>query len=257
MEENIVWYDYSLKTTKESAADVLASLDSEIQKVPDDGLFIFLFGGHGGRTTKNRPDMAPKGKTNYAEYLCLGNGVDHSAYGKVFDYELWDEFKKCRGRVFAVFDCCKAGTMYKDMHESDKYGTSSPELVDLPGGEQIDVYDDDYSMLHASVNATLDKMWLPNVPVYAKIKKDDGVRICAFSASPEQGSEQGNKTTGGKFMQYLTDKWNSTYRRRKTTYQQLFHDSYIGHRQIVTETTGRSICSFSDGFRPYEYSMFR
>ena len=82
---------------------VVQMVKDMIEKVPEDGIFILTYSGHGGSQrfadTKNEDD----GKD---EFLCL-----YDTYLK--DDDIWDMVTKCKGRVFLFFDCCHSETMFR------------------------------------------------------------------------------------------------------------------------------------------------
>lgn len=80
------------------------ALVDQIAKVPEDGLFIFTYSGHGGQN--NRSSSAKDETDGRDEFLCLYDGG-------LIDNDLWEMFNQCKGRVFVVFDCCHSGTMYR------------------------------------------------------------------------------------------------------------------------------------------------
>ena len=90
---------------KQSTVDaVRKALTNQIEKVPEDGLFIFTYSGHGGQT--NYKPVASNETDGKDEFLCLFDGY-------ILDDELWTIFNKCKGRVFVVFDCCHSSTMFR------------------------------------------------------------------------------------------------------------------------------------------------
>lgn len=94
-----------LNDSKAKRSAVMKALSSQIAKVPEDGLFIFTYSGHGGQTdylgSKAKDDADGRD-----EFLCLYDG-------QLLDDELWEIFSRCKGRLFVVFDCCHSGTMYR------------------------------------------------------------------------------------------------------------------------------------------------
>ena len=97
---------------KQATVDaVRKALINQIEKVPEDGLFIFTYSGHGGQT--NYKPGASNETDGKDEFLCLFDGY-------ILDDELWTIFNKCKGRVFVVFDCCHSGTMYRLPSEESK-----------------------------------------------------------------------------------------------------------------------------------------
>lgn len=83
---------------------VRKALKEQIAKVPEDGLFIFTYSGHGGQTSKKA--NASNETDGKDEFLCLYDGY-------ILDDELWEIFNTCQGRVFVIFDCCHSSTMFR------------------------------------------------------------------------------------------------------------------------------------------------
>ena len=84
-------------------AHVVDMMKTMIEKVPEDGIFILTYSGHGGSQrfadTKDEAD-------GQDEYLCL-----YDTYLK--DDDIWDLVTKCKGKVFLFFDCCHSETMFR------------------------------------------------------------------------------------------------------------------------------------------------
>ena len=87
-----------------TVAEVRKALVEQIEKVPEDGLFIFAYSGHGGQY--NKSSSAKDETDGKDEFLCLYDGA-------LIDNDLWEMFGWCKGRIFVVFDCCHSGTMYR------------------------------------------------------------------------------------------------------------------------------------------------
>lgn len=87
-----------------TVAAVKKALEEQIAKVPDDGLFIFTYSGHGGQY--NKSSSAKDETDGMDEFLCLYDGG-------LIDNDLWTIFNKCKGRIFFVADCCHSGTIYR------------------------------------------------------------------------------------------------------------------------------------------------
>lgn len=84
--------------------NVRAALEKQIAKVPEDGLFIFTYSGHGGQYNKS---ASAKNETDGRdEFLCLYDGA-------LIDDDLWTIMNQCKGRVLCIYDCCHSGTMYR------------------------------------------------------------------------------------------------------------------------------------------------
>lgn len=102
LKDNCEWYEY-LSDSSATKQAVKATMSMLIDKVPEDGIFILTYSGHGGSQrfadTKDEAD----GKD---EYLCL-----YDTYLK--DDDIWDMVTKCKGKVFLFFDCCHSETMFR------------------------------------------------------------------------------------------------------------------------------------------------
>ena len=90
---------------------VRKALEEQIAKVPEDGLFIFTYSGHGGQY--NKSSSAQNETDNQDEFLCLYDGG-------LIDNDLWEIFSKCKGRAVCIYDCCHSGTMYRLPHEQEE-----------------------------------------------------------------------------------------------------------------------------------------
>ena len=101
---------------------VRAALDAQIAKVPEDGLFIFTYSGHGGQYNKSA--SASNETDGRDEFLCLFDGP-------MIDDELWTIMNKCKGRVLFVADCCHSGTIYRLPSECDVSNTDSDDRIPL------------------------------------------------------------------------------------------------------------------------------
>lgn len=87
------------------------ALKEQIAKVPEDGLFIFTYSGHGGQY--NKSSSAKNETDGMDEFLCLYDGA-------LIDDELWTIMNECKGRVLCIYDCCHSGTMYRLPHEPEE-----------------------------------------------------------------------------------------------------------------------------------------
>lgn len=83
---------------------VRKALEEQIAKVPEDGLFIFTYSGHGGQY--NKSSSAKDETDGRDEFLCLYDGA-------LIDNDLWEIFSKCQGRVLFIVDACHSSTMYR------------------------------------------------------------------------------------------------------------------------------------------------
>ena len=90
---------------------VRKALEEQIAKVPEDGLFIFTYSGHGGQY--NKSSSAKDETDGKDEFLCLYDGA-------LIDNDLWTIMNQCKGRVVCIYDCCHSGTMYRLPHEAEE-----------------------------------------------------------------------------------------------------------------------------------------
>lgn len=94
-----------------TVAAVKKALEEQIAKVPEDGLFIFTYSGHGGQY--NKSSSAKDETDGKDEFLCLYDGA-------LIDNDLWTIFGNCKGRAVCIYDCCHSGTMYRLPHELEE-----------------------------------------------------------------------------------------------------------------------------------------
>lgn len=93
----------SAQATKKA---VVSKLKDGISKTPENGLFLFIYSGHGGQEYLGGTE--PDGSDKDDEYLCL-----YDTY--MLDDEIWEIVSKCKGRVFMYFDACHSATMYRSV----------------------------------------------------------------------------------------------------------------------------------------------
>lgn len=102
-------YGYSGLTLISSQATkerVVQELKKGIESTDEDGLFLFLYSGHGGQEYMGGHE--PDGADSKDEFLCLYDNY-------MLDDEIWEIVSKCRGRVFLYFDACHSETMYRSV----------------------------------------------------------------------------------------------------------------------------------------------
>ena len=93
-----------LNNKQATVSAVKNALNKQIAKVPEDGLFIFTYSGHGGQYNKS---ASAKNETDGRdEFLCLYDDP-------LIDDDLWTIMNQCKGRVLCIYDCCHSGTMYR------------------------------------------------------------------------------------------------------------------------------------------------
>lgn len=248
---SIKWNNWYKSADRLTSAKLKSAILEQILKVPEDGLYIFWYGGHGG-------DKGTK------QYLALPDS------NNIYDNELWSMFKKCKGRILAIFNCCHAGTMYRDIQ------------IDVETGEQI--FDEQQNIRPFGSNwfgsemtarttytddAPSPSQFTNSDPVYVHLTKDvDDVKILCFSASHQDQWEIGIRTTGSLFNTAMCDVWDSHNSDDSYTYKKLFDATYPNHRAAVDAAkeknpsgrgyvVGTAMCTYTDGFKPDEYTMFR
>lgn len=95
---------------------VVEKLKEGIEKTPENGLFLFIYSGHGGQ--EHLGYVEPDGSDRDDEYLCL-----YDTY--MLDDEIWNIVSKCKGRVFLYFDACHSATMYRSVASENKISNIS------------------------------------------------------------------------------------------------------------------------------------
>ena len=154
---------------------VRKALEDQIAKVPEDGLFIFTYSGHGGQYAKS--GSAKDETDGRDEFLCLYDGA-------LIDNDLWTLFNQCKGRVFVVFDCCHSGTMFR-----------------LPGEQEEGVEEED--------RLPLEK------PFFAKFENvRTAIRMLVVSGCGEETISWGDSANGGVLTSSMKRAFNKclTYR---------------------------------------------
>ena len=114
----------TLISQQATKAAVVEKLRAGINSTPEDGLFLFMYSGHGGQEYLGGKE--PSGADRADEYLCLYDS-------HMLDDEIWDIVSKCNGRVFLYFDACHSATMYRgvksDMCKGDEDLKAMPLAV--------------------------------------------------------------------------------------------------------------------------------
>ena len=108
----------TLVSSQATKASVVDKLKRGVESTPEDGLFMFLYSGHGGQEKLGGAER--DGSDNYDEYLCL-----YDTY--MLDDEIWEIVSKCKGRVFMYFDACHSATMYRSVSSEIRIGKSEAE----------------------------------------------------------------------------------------------------------------------------------
>lgn len=96
----------TLVSDRATKAKVVSLLKKGIADTKEDGLFLFLYSGHGGQEALGGQE--PDGADQEDEYLCL-----YDAH--MLDDEIWEIVSHCKGRVFLYFDACHSATMYRSV----------------------------------------------------------------------------------------------------------------------------------------------
>lgn len=149
---------------------VRAALNEQIAKVPEDGLFIFTYSGHGGQYNKSA--SASNETDGRDEFLCLFDGP-------MIDDELWTIMNQCKGRVLCIYDCCHSGTMYRLPNEE-------------PGFDE-----------EAENREPLEK------PFFAKYENvRAGIRMLVFSGCGEETVSWGDSKNGGVMTSSMNRAFN-------------------------------------------------
>ena len=156
-QDHIVKYN-----NKQATVDaVRKALNEQIAKVPEDGLFLFTYSGHGGQYGKS--NTAKDETDSQDEFLCLYDGA-------LIDNELWTIMNNCKGRVLCIYDCCHSGTMFR--------------LPSEGGGEDAE-------------DATLEREPLEK-PFFAKfVNVRAGIRMLVVSGCGEETVSWGDSVNGG------------------------------------------------------------
>lgn len=93
-----------LNNKQATVAAFKKALTEQIEKVPEDGLLILTYSGHGGQY--NKSSTAKDETDGRDEFLCLYDGA-------LIDNDLWEMFGWCKGRILFIADCCHSGTIYR------------------------------------------------------------------------------------------------------------------------------------------------
>lgn len=109
-------YGYPVRTIVSGDATyeaVVSSMREAIAKIPEDGLFIFHYSGHGGREDAGLSwTTEPPGFDDGTdEYLCLEDTY-------LLDDEIWGIVSQCRGHVMLIFDACHSQTLFRSVRPS-------------------------------------------------------------------------------------------------------------------------------------------
>jgi len=168
-----------LQSEKATKAAVVAAIQSAITNTPSTGLFILYYSGHGGSELLNSSNTAePDGADDADEYLCL-----YDTY--LLDDEVWDMISKCKGRVFLVFDCCHAQTMFRSV---------ASDLL-LQKGLAIPL--EEHLVASSGFNLK---------PVAVALGVDDSIKMLCWSGCTEKEYSYGNKF-GGVMTNALLAGW--------------------------------------------------
>ena len=171
-EDHIVKYNNKQGTV----SAVRAALETQIAKVPEDGLFIFTYSGHGGQY--NKSSSAKDETDGQDEFLCLYDGA-------LIDNDLWTIMNKCKGRVLCIYDCCHSGTMYRLPHETEE-------------GDEVED------------RLPLDK------PFFAKFENvRAGISMLVISGCGEETVSWGDSVNGGVLTSAMKKNFNKCYNYRE------------------------------------------
>ena len=125
-------YGYKGETLVSASATksaVVERLKKGIEQTPEDGMFMFLYSGHGGQESLGGKE--PDGADRKDEYLCL-----YDTY--MLDDEIWEIVSKCKGRVFLYFDACHSATMYRSVaSDLNVAGSGGKPAAKALGGDLV------------------------------------------------------------------------------------------------------------------------
>lgn len=93
-----------LNNAQATGTNVVNALKNQIAKVPEDGLMIFTYSGHGGQN--NKSSNAKDEVDGKDEFLCLYDSG-------LIDNDIWVMFNQCKGRILFICDSCHSSTMYR------------------------------------------------------------------------------------------------------------------------------------------------
>ena len=145
--------------------------------MPEDGLFVFTYSGHGGQY--NKSTTAKNETDGRDEFLCLYDGA-------LIDDELWTIMNQCKGRVLCIYDCCHSSTMYRLPSEDSDEGSEE----------------------------TLDRVPLETA-FFSKFENTrDPIRMLVFSGCGEETVSWGDAKNGGVMTSSMNRAFNKclTYR---------------------------------------------
>jgi len=100
-----------LNDKQATVSAVKKALAEQIAKVPEDGLFVLTYSGHGGQY--NKSSSAQNETDGKDEFLCLYDGP-------LVDNDLWTIFGECKGKSVSIYDACHSSTMYRLPHELEE-----------------------------------------------------------------------------------------------------------------------------------------
>ena len=206
-------YGYSGETliSEQATKDAIVSrLKAGIESTPEDGLFLFLYSGHGGQEYLGGTE--PDGADRMDEYLCF--------YDRhMMDDELWEIVSKCKGRVFLYFDACHSETMFRSVARKPRAtGTASAlGLATLP---------EDIVSSHGFTFAPAMERRMKATALSKDSSRSGNVRIMCWSGCKEiEYSYGGNK--GGYMTICLLKGW-----KKGLTYSDLWESVRAGVKKM-------------------------
>lgn len=129
MKDEFGYQGVTLVSGKATKAAVVGKLTEGIENTPEDGLFIFMYSGHGGQESLGGKE--PDGADRKDEYLCLYDT-------HMLDDEIWEIVSRCRGRVLLYFDACHSATMYRSVaSELNVEGSGGKPAAKALGGDLV------------------------------------------------------------------------------------------------------------------------
>lgn len=171
-------------------ARVVSELKKGVESTPENGLFLFMYSGHGG--SERLGGSEPDGATPEDEFLCLYDNY-------MLDDEIWEIVSRCRGRVFMYFDACHSETMYRSV--------SVPIVKDVG------------SAMSVNMVRTKGFMFRPRA---SAMSGGSSVRMMCWSGCREFEFSYGSRS-GGVMTNVLMDRWGF-----KKTYGSLWNDVLRG-----------------------------
>lgn len=200
LSESLGYEGDTLISGQATKSAVVSKLRQGIDSTPADGLFLFIYSGHGGQEYLGGSE--PSGADREDEYLCL-----YDTY--MTDDEIWSIVSRCKGRVFLYFDACHSATMYRSVASELKVGKLTPEN----GAVSMYVQPDGSIAMAMSAELVPSKGFTFDIPelVSARAMSADSAgapRILCWSGCKESEYSYGG-SSGGVMTGALVRSWHS------------------------------------------------